>query len=65
MTVEEFLNTGFRSGDNANYKGKEYPIAQVDFEECLIGLLMEIPGGDPDDVSWVRCENITLVPFQS
>lgn len=43
MTIEEFNNTRFGSGDRVICKnGKDYPIASVDFEERLIGLLMNI-----------------------
>ena len=59
MTTEEFNKQGFGAGDKARYKdGNIYDVATVDFEEQLIGLLMHISGGEPDDVSWVRCENV-------
>lgn len=57
MTKEQFDETKFTGGMTAEYKGGVYAIASVDFEERLIGLLMNIPGAEPNDVSWVRCEN--------
>lgn len=65
MEILEFNKTGFRSGDTATYKGENYPIAQIDFEEKLFGLLMNIPGGEEDDISWVRCENVIYRRFLS
>jgi len=63
MTQQEFDSAMFGKGDKAKYKdGETYPIAQLDFDERLIGLLMEIPGGEEGDVSWVRCENIEYIP---
>jgi len=62
MTQEEFKKTSFGNGDSAKYKNKIYQIAQVDFEEMLIGMLMNIPGGDWTEISWVRCENIEFIP---
>lgn len=50
----------FTGGMTAIYKGNIYEIAQVDFEEKLVGLLMNIQGAEPDEVSWVRCENVTI-----
>lgn len=65
MTIEQFNKQGFGAGDKALYKdGKVYDVATVDFEEQLIGLLMNIPGGEPDDVSWVRCESVEYMPAE-
>lgn len=58
MTLEEFKNQRWSSGMVAIYQGEEYDIAQVDFEECLIGLDLKIC----EESSWVRCENIKLKP---
>lgn len=58
MTINEFNSASFGNGDRAIYDGTEYPIASVDFKEALVGLIMEISGGDPDEITWVRCENI-------
>jgi hypothetical protein len=62
MTLEEFTKTRFGNGDAAKNKYGTFPIAQVDFEECLLGLLMEIPGSETGDISWVRCENVEYIP---
>ena len=59
MTEQEFDNQSFLSGDKAQYTdGNIYEIAALDFQERLVGLHMNISGGEPDDISWVRCENI-------
>jgi len=59
MTIEEFKKQSFGWGDKVRYKdGVVYDIAQVDFEEQLVGLLMHISGGEPTDISWVRCESV-------
>ncbi len=60
MTIEQFNKTRFGAGDRAIYlkDGNTYDVAMVDFQEQLIGLQMNISGGDPDDVTWVRCENV-------
>lgn len=61
MTIQEFNQTEFTANMNAIYKNAEYQIASVDFEEKLIGLFLKIEGGDPEEISWVRCENVELV----
>jgi hypothetical protein len=58
MTIEEFNNTRFGVGMKCLYKGKEYDIYQVDFEECLLGIWIS---GPYQYFDWVRCENINLV----
>jgi hypothetical protein len=57
MTIQEFNNTGWSGGMFCLYKGTKYAIGICDFEEGLVGIV------DPqtDDLSMVRCENITLV----
>jgi hypothetical protein len=40
MTIDDFKKNGFAKGDKAKYKDEIYDIAWVDFEECLIGLLI-------------------------
>lgn len=60
MTTEQFDELKFGAGDKVLFKdGNVYDIATIDFEERLFGLLMNISGGEPDDISWVRCENVT------
>lgn len=58
MTIDQFNNASFGAGDRAIYDFAEYPILSIDFKEALVGLLMEISGGDPDEITWVRCESI-------
>ncbi len=64
LTLEKFNKQGFGAKDEAIYKGKKYKVASVDFDEALIGLFLNISGGEPGDVSWVRCENVIYVPYE-
>ena len=59
MTLAEFNQQGWRPNMWAEYKGKVYSIASCDFDEALVGLDGVIENSD--DISWVRCENITLI----
>ncbi len=60
MSITEFDDTGWTPGMFARYTdGKVHPVASCDFEEKLVGLL-GIVADEPDEVSWVRCENVTL-----
>jgi len=67
MTSKEFDETKFSAGQKVNYKGrwnneyKEYPIASIDFEEQLFGLLILTEDGDHNEISWVRCENCNIL----
>lgn len=66
MTTEEFDRQSFGKGDKAKYKdGNIYDVAIVDFEERIIGLLMNIDGAEPNEVSFVRCENVEYIPFET
>jgi len=58
MTLEKFKNQGWGYGMQAEYKGAVYPVISVDFEESLVGLSDVIP--NLDEITWVRCENISL-----
>lgn len=62
MTIDEFNRTGWTGGMIARYHGDSqlYPIATCDFGEQLVGL-KGVVQNEPEEVSWVRCENITLV----
>ena len=67
MTIEEFDNTGFTGQMTWMYKGKEYPIYMVDFEERLIAI-NETQSESYDEVTfldWKRCENVELVNTSS
>lgn len=63
MTAEEFDKTGFTGQMKCEYKGKEYDIFSVDFEERIIAIdetgTFEFDGDG--GLSWKRCENITLI----
>jgi len=63
MTQEEFDNTGFTGGMKCEFKGKEYEIISVDFEERIIAIdetgTYEFDG--KNGLSWKRCENVTLI----
>lgn len=59
MEIEEFNKTSFGAGMIAKYKGCEYPVVSVNFEESLFGL-GDI-NVDDDDLIWVRCENVDLI----
>jgi hypothetical protein len=62
MTIEEFDKTGFTGQMKCRYKLQEYDVATVDFEERLIGIYEMISGAESEeDISWKRCENITLI----
>jgi hypothetical protein len=62
MKIEEFDNTEFGKGLKGLYKGQAYLIKSIDFEERLVGLLLEDnEEGDDYELSWVRCENIELI----
>lgn len=68
MTNAEFNSTSFGKGDTAIYKGTEYLIASVDFEESLIGLLIPISGMEENEITWVKYkiaykEDTTLVQY--
>lgn len=61
MTIEEFNKTGFTGQMRCTYKGEEYLLASVDFEEQLIGILLpDNQEQDDYELTWVRCENVEL-----
>ena len=60
MTINEFNKNCYCPGDIAIYKEEFYDVAAVDLEEKLFGLLLEISGSDPKEISWVRCENVEM-----
>jgi hypothetical protein len=62
MTIEEFDKTGFTGNMKCEYKGKEYDIQIVDFEERLIAICENGDISDPETyLDWKRCENIKLL----
>jgi hypothetical protein len=58
MTQQEFAKQGFRFGDKVSYKGIDYEICAIEFEEMLIAI---DETGDPKNLSWKRCENVELI----
>lgn len=56
MTIQEFCMTSWGVDRKCMYKGAEYKIVSVNFQEKLVALECA-----PDDEIWVRCENITLI----
>lgn len=62
MSQEEFDKTGFTGNMRCLYKGKEYSILGVSFDEKLIGI-NEFNQELTDDMQldWKRCENIQLI----
>ena len=60
MTIEEFNKTGFTGQMRCTYKGEEYLLASVDFEEQIIGILLPDNQEDDYELTWVRCENVEL-----
>lgn len=62
MTITEFNKTAFTGQMECIYQGEKYKIAGIDFEEKLIGIYEEIQGCEnTDEISWKRCENVTIV----
>lgn len=57
MTIEEFDNTDWIGGAQVFFEGKTYDVISVDFQERLVGIDEDL--GD-DEISWKRCENVTL-----
>jgi len=64
MTIEEFDNHNFAAVQYCAYKEQfDLKIKSVDFEEKLIGLDLKISGDKKGTITWVRCENVTILPF--
>ena len=60
MTKEEFDNTGWGADMWCIYKGASYHVVIVNFEEALLGLDDGSGGDEIDDLTWVRCESVSL-----
>ena len=58
MTIEQFDLTGFTGNQKVEYKGKEYVLYSVDFQEKLLAINY---WNDEDELKWVRCENVKLI----
>lgn len=63
--ISKFMDSRFGGGDRAIYKGKHYPIISVDFEEQLVCIPSPYEGCDENDIQWVRCENVEIIPFRA
>lgn len=61
--ITHFMDRSFGGGDRVIYKGKQYPIISVDFEEQLVGIPSPYEGCDENEIQWVRCENVEIIPF--
>lgn len=63
MKISEFKKIEWRAGIMVEYRGKEYSVGSVDFEETLIALVDPNLGNDitADDFVWVRCEHCDIV----
>ena len=59
MTREEFNNYAFGANMEISYKGRIYELVSIDFEEGLIGY--DMGEASDNDVSWARCESITII----
>ena len=62
MTLEQFDQQGWSADMKFIFKGQSYFIVGVDFEERVIGIVSIPTPDNRDDISWKRCENITLEP---
>ena len=60
MTLEEFYECRFGANMFVTYQGNIHYVISVNFEEALLGLVPDKSDYDPEEWSWVRCENITI-----
>jgi hypothetical protein len=60
MSREEFKRMKFSGQMEGRFNGELYPLAQVDFEEDLIGIIEP----HSEDIQWKRCESITELFFK-
>ena len=61
MTLTEFYNTRFGVNMYVMYQGKDMYVIAVAFEEALLALVPDKSDYDPDEWTWVRCENIVII----
>lgn len=64
MTPQEFDATLFRKQDAVIYRGMEYFISGINFEQRSF-LLWHKDSTSENDRIWVWCENVTYMPFKS
>ena len=61
MTVDEFNNHRFGANMFVEYQGEKMYVISLSFPEALFGLVPDKSDYDPDEWSWVRCENILIL----
>ena len=63
MTIEEFDKTGFSGQMKCRYKGNEFIILSVCFQEKLIAVneTNSFNENGDDIFDWKRCENIEII----
>ena len=59
MTIDEFNKTSFGPGMKIKYDGVIRDVISADFTEFLFGFIID--GGDFNNLSWARCENVELI----
>lgn len=58
MTLDQFKAQRWTAGMRGEYYTATYKIISVKFDEMLIGLQNPL---DDNELTWVRCENVTLL----
>lgn len=61
MTLEEFNNHRFGVNMYVMYQGKGMYVISVAFEEALLALVPDKSDYNPEEWTWVGCENITII----
>jgi len=61
MTIFEFDNMSHHANMWVIYKGDKHYVISSDFTERLFALTVDKENVEPDEWSWVRCENVELI----
>lgn len=61
MTLDEFDKTRFGANMWVMYKGQKRYVISVNFPERLLGLCDGKADIEPDEWTWVRCENVKVI----
>ena len=61
MTIEEMNKYGFSGDTKCIYDSKQHNISSVDFSQNLIGIPCYYEGCEPEDIIWLRCENVDII----
>lgn len=64
LTMDMFRQTQWAPNMRAVHRSRpheSFPVASVDFEELLVGLTGFIGGAEPDEIHWVRGENLLQI----